>query len=1613
LINRAVKQILIFTLVFSMIFTGVIPGIVNNTVRAEETEAVSDEQEKNIIPEEEKTGEDTSEKEDEVNQEEENNLPEESEEENAEPSEKLTADIINLSLGGKGYSTTMAEAVEYAQDKGVLVVAAAGNEGEDASRYYPAGLPGVLTAGAVDRSGNIASFSNIGSRVDIFAPGVDIVSTSIKGSGTMGNDEKGYYEKANGTSFSSPYTAGVAAVYKIKNPDASAGQIIEVIKNSAVQGKKCIKLNMYNAVVLGESHESYIQFLTPKKDSYISDVVEIKARIIKNSDQIGKVGFYLDSVSDKNKIAEIENDGNKEIYEYEWNTEKVKEGKHNIIAVVYDTAGDIKNKVETSIYVINEVNSGLVLKVKDPRGNVAVNAQIQLYDKKTEDEKESYEEIWEGTTDDQGLVRIPNTIIDDMTKYYVLINGVFDFEGSPAGSTLFIYRREVEGPNTVEINGEGTVPVKFNINDKKGDTISEAQYYATAVDENGLKIGSTSSLNSKTYNSPTIYMDKGKYDLFAYSKTDNETYFLSEFGKNIDNSDKELIFDGKKTGSVSLDLNYPENIEVVNSYLYLYNKYTEASIGISADEEIAGKDILVSAGDYSYTTEIEIKVPGYDTNWVYVFDSLGDSKNIKENMDNKITLGGNIKLDVYELDKDTMKNYVEGIGGTFNESDIKYSERDGVKVYKIPRGYNMEYTKHRFTDENNNGLVAIYKGSLGEDSVNIYGNVQASSLEEVNPYYCITRLSDGYQPYNMAFNLFYQYAFWYIGNPALTVGEYDVDLILEKNPLAENGIKGHMIQNIYDEDVKVLKLKDEKGNVLKPYTWIYRLEKDEEGNSYWEQSYGLWCDRTGKDIGAIVIDSGTKLSEKKDGNMAVFYYTDEKTDKNVFIFRTFTTLDELEKNMTINIEDLQLVRFNPVDSKGHKLDAMDLSQSIIIENDNLAIPFSHNIDMLYTDGIYMEPGEYGFNGIYITPKDNGGKYNCYYLINTGVDITKDGKNNEVKLDGSNTAKINVEVDKGKYESIRGIQLLPFNKYQYSISEAQLQGNVFYVSAGIKYDDVKLVYVLGDPEDSSYLWNYFVDKDDWKGKEFKKGEEYTLNYGAKLNSSIKLNKNLINTGDSISGISSITDQYGNRISQVEVTSNPYWIMDSENTSDYNQVYTYLPNGKVSIVPYQFKDDVYGINHDDDSSFEIRHVNPHLKVYKLTEGKEQTVLNEAKEEYYNGFNESTKNMTLGEYRAELSLSTGPDGIISTGSKDGLFTIAKKEITPPTDDDDDNDNNDDNDSGKKESKDGSPSNTQTAENKEITSDQTSVELLNGEIKMEFDKGLLGEKAKVSASVIDEKNVSVPKAQDMEKLSLAGKIYKIDSSVNKFDNHISLTLKYDKEKVKDVNKLGIYRYDEKDKQWIYAGGKVSSDGTGITAEIENFGIYAVMEYEKTFKDIQNHWAKEDIEILASKHIVEGTGEDFLPNEKITRKEFAVLLSRALRVKGTDLDNSKFTDVSSDEWYAPYINGVYEAGIIKGTEENKFEPDKEITREQMITMIMRCYNNLTNSDYNEMMATSQLRFKDEETISEWAYQAAVIGNSLGIVKGKEGEVFAPKDTAARAEAITMIKRLLDLDLTK
>jgi subtilisin family serine protease/flagellar hook assembly protein FlgD len=145
------------------------------------------------------------------------------------------ADVINLSLGGSDSSDAEKAAIKYAQDKGVLVVAAAGNEGVTVPEY-PAAYPGVIAVGATDtRTMTRATFSNHGSWVTVAAPGVDIYSSvPPKGSELWtATESKTGYAAGDGTSFSTPLVAGEAALLKAEQPDASVAQLRAAIVASA------------------------------------------------------------------------------------------------------------------------------------------------------------------------------------------------------------------------------------------------------------------------------------------------------------------------------------------------------------------------------------------------------------------------------------------------------------------------------------------------------------------------------------------------------------------------------------------------------------------------------------------------------------------------------------------------------------------------------------------------------------------------------------------------------------------------------------------------------------------------------------------------------------------------------------------------------------------------------------------------------------------------------------------------------------------------------------------------------------------------------------------------------------------------------------------------------------------------------------------------------------------------------------------------------------------------------------------------------------------------------------------------------------------------------------
>lgn len=134
------------------------------------------------------------------------------------------ANIISMSIGG-GSSTTLANAVTYAWNKGVVLVAAAGNDGASNSIDYPGAYPEVIAVAALDSTKTKASYSDMGPQLDIAAPGSDVISTS--------NSADNGYTTMSGTSMATPHVSGALALAKSCAPSATNVQLRDALYRTA------------------------------------------------------------------------------------------------------------------------------------------------------------------------------------------------------------------------------------------------------------------------------------------------------------------------------------------------------------------------------------------------------------------------------------------------------------------------------------------------------------------------------------------------------------------------------------------------------------------------------------------------------------------------------------------------------------------------------------------------------------------------------------------------------------------------------------------------------------------------------------------------------------------------------------------------------------------------------------------------------------------------------------------------------------------------------------------------------------------------------------------------------------------------------------------------------------------------------------------------------------------------------------------------------------------------------------------------------------------------------------------------------------------------------------
>lgn len=198
------------------------------------------------------------------------------------------------------------------------------------------------------------------------------------------------------------------------------------------------------------------------------------------------------------------------------------------------------------------------------------------------------------------------------------------------------------------------------------------------------------------------------------------------------------------------------------------------------------------------------------------------------------------------------------------------------------------------------------------------------------------------------------------------------------------------------------------------------------------------------------------------------------------------------------------------------------------------------------------------------------------------------------------------------------------------------------------------------------------------------------------------------------------------------------------------------------------------------------------------------------------------------------------------------------------------------------------------------------------------------------------------------------------------------------------------------------SGSGSGTTGTLTPGGVTPPAA-DSYFTDVEdNHWAKQPIEELYKKGIINGKAEHiYAPDANVTRAEFVSLIVRSLKVEAKAYADS-FEDVDSGDWYADAIETALGLGLI--SKDTLFRPNDSITREEMAKIIVGASELDTKIDLPNTFVPG---FADYDFISDWAVGYVTKAAYLELLKGDDAGAFNPKNNLTRAESAMVIYRFL------
>lgn len=241
------------------------------------------------------------------------------------------------------------------------------------------------------------------------------------------------------------------------------------------------------------------------------------------------------------------------------------------------------------------------------------------------------------------------------------------------------------------------------------------------------------------------------------------------------------------------------------------------------------------------------------------------------------------------------------------------------------------------------------------------------------------------------------------------------------------------------------------------------------------------------------------------------------------------------------------------------------------------------------------------------------------------------------------------------------------------------------------------------------------------------------------------------------------------------------------------------------------------------------------------------------------------------------------------------------------------------------------------------------------------------------------------------SGKVYEVTDKLS--DKNVSVTV--------------LIAVSSLPAQSVTPSGGSSSGGVSSKPSVEPEPDDVTTEVKKyEFSDISSHeWAKESIYYLLSMGVLsESEDKLFNPDRNIKREEFLkmIVVTFGLLDKGA---YASFTDVSSTQWYYPYVASAVKCGIITGNPDGSFGIGNEISRQDMAVIIDRVLKKLGYADSEVNSDT----FSDYHEISDYAKSAVINMKNLGIINGMGDNTFVPRNPATRAQSAKMIYGLTKL----